>query len=580
MIKLGNTIPLKMPPRKYTYQLAILICMFFSTLIYSQNNACDTLLQEGRVEMNKKDFVKALEILAKAKIQAESDKNYEGIFCSLNTMAECYYYMLDYGEALRIAIESYEFAREKLDVKLENKALSNIGVLYIKDKNYAKAEEYLTKAYLFSKKQKDFAEMGIASSNLGGVALQRGDYNEAMSRFTEALKLSSPKSRLAVSAEIGIIECELFTGKTTKARQKANKLYADKEMLNAFGFEPRLLNIIADSYLKEKNYDKAYATAMSIIDKGPDVDIKNETYASLVNILSQKGDFIKALTYKDSVMVSGEKLNDIKNGRLFEANKVKFEIANYKNEISLKDERLASERKIFYSLLIIFGIVIIFAGLAFRQKKRIADRNRKIAELELSKKMNDNLILENQIKEKEISAQLEKERLKTDNLLLEKRMLEKEMHAQQEQKSLQNEIEERNRMLSAKALYLSGRNELVEEIITAMGQLPQVAQNKEVSTYVNTLKSYLRTDAEWDNFIIHFEQVNPNFLKALQHKHPLLSLAQIRFLCYIYMNLNLKEISIILNITLESCKKRKQRIAKTMGVDAEELYTYILALNS
>jgi len=579
MLKLDNAIPPEMPLRKYTYKLILLTFILLSTPVYPQKDSCDALLLESRAEMSKQDFVKALEILAKVKIRAEKEKNYEGVFCALNTMAECYYNMLDYGEALHVALQAYDLARQKLDLRLEDKVLANIGVLYIKDKNYEKAEEYLTKAYLSRKMQKDLPAMGTASSNLGDVALFQGDCNKAITRYTEALRLSPAKSRSAINAQIGIIECDLYSGKTTIARKKASRLYTDKALISTFGFEPRLLNITADSYSREKEYDKAYATAMEILSKNPDIDVKNDTYTLLVKILNQKGDLAKALAYKDSVLVNLQKLNDIKNGRLFEANRVKFEIANYKNEISLKDERLASERKIFYSLLSVFAIVVIFTILAYRQKKHIAERNRKIAELELSKKMDQNLLLEKQIQEREINAQLEQVRLNNVNLLLEKRMLEKEMQAKQEQESLQGEIEERNRMLSAKALYLSGRNELVEEVINAMAQIPQLVQNREISTYVNTLKSYLKTDAEWDNFIVHFEQVNPNFLKTLQLKHPSLSLAQIRFLCYIYMNLNLKEISIILNITLESCKKRKQRIAKTMGVDAEELYAYIVGIN-
>jgi tetratricopeptide (TPR) repeat protein len=565
---------------KFKYRLLIAICLFININLYSQKKVCDELIKKSRIEINNQDFVKALEILSKAKITAEKDKNYEGVFCVLNTTAECYYYLLDYGEALRITLEAYDLAIKKLDVASENKSLINIGVLYIKDKNYIKGEEYLTRAYKSLKEQKNYNEMGLAASNLGDAALMSGDYNKAISRFNEAIALSPKESRAVLNAEIGIIESELYMGKSGIARQKAQLLYADKKLNKSHNYDLRLLNIIAESYLRENKYNLALSNTATILKLNPDIDVKNDTYNLLIKIFTKTGDYTKALAYKDSVMANEQKLNDIRNGRLFETNKVKFEIANYKNEIAVKDERIAFERKIFYSLLGVFTIIVVFAGLVFMQKKHIAERNRKIAELELGKKMNDNLILEKQIREKEINAQLEQERLKNDNLLLEKTLLEKEVNAQQQQKSLQNEIEERNRMLSAKALYLSGRNELVEEIINSMAQIPQVSQNAEVSTYMNTLKSYVKTDAEWDNFIVHFEQVNPNFLRALQHKHPDLSLAQIRFLCYIYMNLNLKEISIILNITLESCKKRKQRIAKTMGVDAEELYTYIVSINA
>ena len=53
-------------------------------------------------------------------------------------------------------------------------------------------------------------------------------------------------------------------------------------------------------------------------------------------------------------------------------------------------------------------------------------------------------------------------------------------------------IAEKNRTLSAKALYLSGRNELIEEVIGSL----ENSGNKEVQPAVKKLKSYLKSDAE------------------------------------------------------------------------------------
>jgi len=50
----------------------------------------------------------------------------------------------------------------------------------------------------------------------------------------------------------------------------------------------------------------------------------------------------------------------------------------------------------------------------------------------------------------------------------------------------------------------------------------------------------------------------------------------IRFLSYLYMNLSIKEISSLLNITPDACRKRKERIAKKMGLqETAELFPYL-----
>lgn len=534
-----------MPFRKLKYIFVLIACLFSSSKFYAQNEICDILIKESRAEINKQNFTKALGILSDAKLQAEKEKNYQGIYCALNTMAECYYYMLDYGEALNLALQAYDLAKEKLDVGIQSKILINIGALYLEDKNYVKGEEYLTKAYNVLKEQKKIPELGTAASNLGDAAILQGNYTKAMSRYNEALKFSEKNSGSALNSQLGIIECQLHFGKTDVARQKALAMYqADEKSHNDSKVNIRVLNIVAQSYLMEKKYDSAYETAFKILNGNPNADIKNKTFKLLVDISVKSGDYKKALKYKDSVLVSEQVLSDIKNGRLFETNRVKFEIANYKNEIALKDERINSQRKIFYSSAIVFIAIVTIIILILRQKKATA-------QLKLEKKENENLVLE-------------------------KQMLQNEMDAQAEQEHLRSEIESRNRELSAKALYLSGRNKLIEELLATIGQSTKLSKDPDVTTHVSTLKSYLKYDKEWDSFISHFEEVNPGFLNRLKEKHPELSLNDVRFIIYLYMNLSIKEIASMFNITPESCRKRKERIAAKMNIPLKmNLYSYI-----
>ena len=301
--------------------------------------------------------------------------------------------------------------------------------------------------------------------------------------------------------------------------------------------------------------------AQKIFARKPNLETKVAVFKLLSDINQKKMHFDLALQFKDSIIKAERELNEINNGRAFENNRVKFEIENYKKEIALNEAQLSNERKIFYSVLAIIIIVVFFIILTLRnlsvkhkQKKLIAERNEQIISLELEKEKSDNLLLEKMITEKETASLLEHEKLK-------------------------NEIEQKNRKLSAKALYLSGRNELIEETLQSLSKLPEISNNNLLTNHIQTLKSHLKTDAEWDSFITHFEEVNQTFLNNLKTKHPKLNANDIRFITYIYMNLSTKEISSMLNITAEACRKRKERIANRMELSSDiPLYDYLSTL--
>jgi len=90
------------------------------------------------------------------------------------------------------------------------------------------------------------------------------------------------------------------------------------------------------------------------------------------------------------------------------------------------------------------------------------------------------------------------------------------------------------------------------------------------------LRNSLNADNEWAGFLTHFEEVNQGFLTRLKTSHPELTANDIRFICYVYMNLSAKEIAGMLNISLDACRKRKERISQKIGLkDSTALYSYL-----
>lgn len=545
--------------------LAVLLCLwacFFAPMTYAQSiQHCDSLIRQGVEAMQRSEHVKSLELLTQARNLAKKNHWHKQEFLAINNIGANYYSILEYGEALNLYLEAYTIALKELDPTQEMVVLNNIAILYSKEKKYEKANEYFQKAYGIAQENKDNVKVGLYAMNLGNVANEQGDTKRARSYFTEALPLLTDHPQFQVLAKIGIADGDLQEGHAAVARKTALDLLRTTKDLDFNDTGISLLIIIARSYLKENNITPALEYANRIFARNPNTETKIAVFELLSELHAKNKTFNAALAYKDSIVKANALLNEVKNGKLFESSKVKFEIQNYRNELALNETQLANERKIFYSILAVLIVVVAFVVATFRnrslkhkQNKLIAERSEQILALELEKEKSDNLLLEKQIVEKETQALLEQERLK-------------------------NELEARNRKLSAKALYLSGRNQMIEDVLSDLSHLPEMAKDTAVVNHIKTLKDHLKTDAEWDSFITHFEEVNQTFLNTLKAKHPGLTANDIRFISYIYMNLSTKEIASMLNVTPEACRKRKERISAKMELPENvNLYDYLASV--
>lgn len=543
----------------YSKIAAVLLCLFMYTSATANTiTHCDSLIREGITAMWKKDHVRSLELLTEARNLAEKNRWYKQQFLATNNIGANYYSLLDYGEALNHYLESYTLAVRELEPTSEMVVLNNIAILYSKEENYVKAKEYFKKAYDIAKENNDRIKIGLYAMNLGSVANEARNLQEARRYIIESLPFLKGEPELELMAESGLAENDLLMGNARQAREKAQALYTKVDNPNFNDLGLSLLLVIAKSYLHEGNYPKALEATNTILATKPNLDAKKSIYKLFADIYSKSKVYESALRYKDSVIWVDGELNKIKNGRLFETNKVKFEIQNYKNQITINAEKLSAERKLFYYIIaviiaIVTIIILILRNLSVKhkQKQLIAESNQNAMALELEKEKNENLLLEQQIKDKETAALLEQERLKS-------------------------EIEARNRKLSAKALSLSGRNELIEEILSSLANTTELGRNAALAGHIKTLKTHLKTNDEWDSFLTHFEEVNNNFLNRLKLKHANLTANDIRFIAYIYMNLSTKEIASMLNITAEACRKRKERIATKMELQGNtSLYDYL-----
>ena len=535
----------------------LLFILLYSQYNIGQNLSRDLILK-GIEAMYNNDYINSLELLIKAKTIAEETNNTGDQFLAINNIGANYYSMLDYGEALKNYLEAYDIAIKSLEDSQEMVVLNNIAILYSKEKQYKKAEIYFLKAYNLAIKNKDTNKLVIYSLNLAHVYIETDNPKLAEKHITEALQNIQNDPRLLVETKITLIQNLFLKREFSIAKKKALDLIPEIDTPEYSGLKVSLYLVLSKIFQEEQQYNEALNYTNVLLDDQINLESK-------LNILQQKAaiyliqkKYLEAIETKDTIYKVQEELNNIKNGRLFESNRVKFEIKNYQKELLTSKEKIETQSRTFYILLFSSIIIIILFGWALRnsflknkQRKLLHIRNEEIFNLELEKEKTDNLLLEKQIKERETNLLLEKEKLK-------------------------NEIETKNRKLSVKALYLSDRNKLIETIIEDLEKSRRLIQQPLLNLHIQKLKSLIKSESEWSNFLKHFEEVNQGFLSKLKTKHPDLNVNDIRFISYVYMNLSAKEISSILNITPEAARKRKERISKKLQLnESSQLYGYL-----
>ncbi|WP_417861555.1 tetratricopeptide repeat protein [Winogradskyella sediminis] len=525
-----------------------------SVNVYSQYDTpqdLDEAIDEGIALMFKKKHSESIELLITTEAIAKKNKWYAQAFRSTLNIGSNYYLLSDFGEAVLYYLQAYELAIEHLDSRQEMTVLNNIGILYFQEGDRQQAKDYFLKAYKKAKLIDDPVKIGHYAVNLALVSNKMKSPDSAKVYIEEAMPLLEEQPGVLLQASMAQSEMFLLKQQYSESEAIALDLLPKLEDISQVENRVFVLLVLAQIYEAKNRLDKALYYGVEARHAQLGIENRAEVYDYLSDVYGKKGELETALVYKDSVILASDSLNSIRNRKLFETEKVKFQIQNYKHELSESKNILKQERRIFYGIIAITLLIMGFIAWMFRSNS-IKHRQRKtIVELELAKEKSDRLLKEKQLREQETLALLEQERLK-------------------------NELEIKNRKLTAKALYLSSKNDLIEEVVKSLSENTKIAQNFELKKQIGELKKHLKKDTQWDSFFTHFEEINQGFLDRLRHKHENLTPSDIRYITYLYMNLSNKEIASLLNITPQSCRKRKERLCNKLGVSKDmTIHTYL-----
>lgn len=522
--------------------LCLAVCHAVPALAATSDKARQLVRQAVNAAVHK-NYRQSSALLFKARSEAEAAADYDQLFWVYTNLGINQAELLNYADALQHFTKAYQIATEHLDERRVLSIRNNIAGLYMMNHEQNKALAEYTKIYADIKGSTDSVFTGGCALNIATLLTDKHQYAQARPYMEQAELLLGRYAENRAALVTLRTDYLLGTGNT----EGAYRLVADAQTkYPALQHNADILYLRARTALMRALANEAVAQGrLALAQPGIDLSMKRAIFELLSQAYSMQQCYEQALACKDSVVAVSDALSNLTGQKLYEARQIQFDIWQKQQEIDNYKKRHALEMALLVVVLIASGALVW----ALVVKTKNARQQRKLAHMELE------------------HEQVQREALQ-----------QKLANEQAEQEQSRRTIEQRSRELMSKAMQAANRNDSLRELLHTLETDSGLDLDKrpELKRTLAALRHQLDSTVEWKDFTTYFEQTNGQFLQQLKHLHPTLTANELRYLSLVYINLSSKEIALLLNITPEYCKKKKQQVARKMGLtDPRTLYAYL-----
>ena len=522
--------------------LCLAVCHAMPALAATSDKARQLVRQAANAAVHK-DYRQSSALLFKARSEAEAAADYDQLFWVYTNLGINQAELLNYADALQHFTKAYQIATKHLDERRVLSIRNNIAGLYMMNHEQNKALAEYTKIYADIKGSTDSVFTGGCALNIATLLTDKHQYAQARPYMEQAELLLGRYAENRAALVTLRTDYLLGTGNT----EGAYRLVADAQTkYPALQHNADILYLRARTALMRALANEAVAQGrLALAQPGIDLSMKRAIFELLSQAYSMQQCYEQALACKDSVVAVSDALSNLTGQKLYEARQIQFDIWQKQQEIDNYKKRHALEMALLVVVLIASGALVW----ALVVKTKNARQQRKLAHMELE------------------HEQVQREALQ-----------QKLANEQAEQEQSRRTIEQRSRELMSKAMQAANRNDSLRELLHTLETDSGLDLDKrpELKRTLAALRHQLDSTVEWKDFTTYFEQTNGQFLQQLKHLHPTLTANELRYLSLVYINLSSKEIALLLNITPEYCKKKKQQVARKMGLtDPRTLYAYL-----
>lgn len=532
-------------------KISITICFLLATSSVFCTPSDNPLLQKGWAALVKDNENEAFDYFWQALEKAKKEKNtedkaesflYLGI-CSYGSSSEkgLKYVTQSLSEYKKLESTSPEIAQ-----KGRSRCLQLISTIYSRQKKYSEAIR-LSKEVIsnYEGTTDETGTLGLAYNSLGTLyeILKKKDSSDYY--FDKALiEFEKNKS----NAYLPTIYIKKGNIEKRKGNKKTSFEFYQKAMTIALKTNNKQAQVLC--YIAKGNWfldfdnttieaEKVFNEAQMISKSLSDKTFEIKSLEALIVLAKKQNDFKKITELQSEVLNIKDNYYSLEREQIAKNLEVQFEVSEKDRKLELiSKEKEVSRLTNSLLIMLVLLLLIVFSFLYFFLK-RINKRDKQLLKT----------------KEELFIALEEQKRLK--------------------EMQLQNDLEHKESQLSAITLQMLQKNELLEEIKT-ITRKKEATSVEQLSRIVN---NHFAHDSNWNDFDKYFESINKNFYIKLKQNYPKISSNDLKICALIKLNLSIKEMAAILNISPDSVKTARHRLRKKLNLSVEDNLTeFILSM--
>ncbi|WP_075343891.1 tetratricopeptide repeat protein [Tenacibaculum agarivorans] len=451
----------------------------------------------------------------------------------------------NYEKSLNLQLEALKIRETLKDSVGISQSYHNIAMLFRYQKEYEKSKSYFFKAIPIRQKYLDSTHLA-RTYNMLGVSYYYNKQNDSAMYYYELSRNYYPTPFGKARASENIATIHYTTGNYDNAIEVYKKNIALYKSENYTKFivnsQMHLAKIYSDlgKHQQAIHYiDKTFATAKKYgnTSKLPLLyQLRSHIFEKMGNYKYALGYFKSHKYYYDSIfnVRNAKKITELELNYKFQKEKQadSLRFANEKRELQLKTKVKEASNRFYIILLLLISVTVLTLLV-------IVNNRRKLHQERLKKEQFEKQLLDEQLKHTTYQAK----QLVADNKM---------------------------------------RLKFKQEFLTKLKKVKQYADVVDASDFqslITDLSSQIQTESKFDSIGDNIEQLDEEFTKKLRALYPDLTKSEREICALMRMNLSLKEIMVIRNVTMGSIKASRHRIRKKMGLDrGQELEQAILEL--
>ncbi|CAL2078499.1 putative TPR_REGION domain-containing protein [Tenacibaculum sp. 190524A02b] len=442
----------------------------------------------------------------------------------------------NYEKSLVLRLQALKIREALKDSVGIAQSYHNIAMLFRYQKEYEKSKSYFLKAISIRQKYLDSTELA-RTYNMLGVSYYYNKQNDSAMHYYQLSRNYYPTSFGKARASENIATIHYTTGNYNNAIEiyKDNiALYKSKNYTNFvinsqmhlakihsdLGKHQLAIHYIDETFASVKKYGNTSKLPLMY-------QLRSHIFEKMGNYRYALGYYKTHKYYYDSIfnVKNAKKITELELNYKFQKEKQadSLHFANEKRKLQLINEAKQANNKLYIALLIFVSVGVITLLIIVNNRRKL-NRER--------------------YKKEQLAKELLDEKLKHTTYQAKQVVADNKMRLQFKQEFLS-----KLKKIKFKTDTIGGGN---------------------LQSLISDLTAQIQTENKWDSIGDNIEQLDEVFNKKLRELYPNLTKSEREICALIRMNLSLKEIMVIRNVTMGSVKASRHRIRKKMGLHREQ----------